>query len=194
METDMKDSKEKGKLFTTQNLVLAGMFAAIMAVISQLSIPMPGGVPITIQVFGIALIGAILGWKLGFFAVLIYILVGAAGLPVFHNFTGGIQSLVGLTGGYILSWPIMVVFCGIHPFPEKKGLSLVSELVLAVTGLMIVEFIGAVQWAFLSSEKTLPAIMIYSFAAFIPKDILITVLGVLIGKQIKKPMTKAGLL
>lgn len=194
METDMKDSKEKGKLFTTQNLVLAGMFAAIMAVISQLSIPMPGGVPITIQVFGIALIGAILGWKLGFFAVLIYILVGAAGLPVFHNFTGGIQSLVGLTGGYILSWPIMAVFCGIHLFPEKKGLSLVSELVLAVTGLMIVEFIGAAQWAFLSSEKTLPAIMIYSFAAFIPKDIVITVLGVLIGRQIKKPMTKAGLL
>lgn len=190
----MKASKEKGKLFTTQNLVLTGMFAAIMAVISQLSIPMPGGVPITIQVFGIALIGAILGWKLGFFAVLIYILVGAAGLPVFHNFTGGIQVLVGLTGGYILSWPIMAVLCGIHLFPEKKGLNLVSELVLAVTGLMIVEFIGAIQWAFLSSEKTLPAIMIYSFAAFIPKDIVITVLGVLIGKQIKKPMTKAGLL
>ena len=190
----MKDSKEKGKLFTTQNLVLAGMFAAIMAVISQLSIPMPGGVPITIQVFGIALIGAILGWKLGFFAVLIYILVGAAGLPVFHNFTGGIQVLVGLTGGYILSWPIMAVLCGIHLFPENKALNLAFELVLAVTGLMIVEFIGAMQWAFLSSEKTLPAIMIYSFAAFIPKDIVITVLGVLIGRQIKKPMTKAGLL
>ena len=49
--------------FTTRELVLGGMFAALMAVISQLSIPMPNGVPITIQVFGIALIGITLGWS-----------------------------------------------------------------------------------------------------------------------------------
>ncbi|MCA5010971.1 biotin transporter BioY, partial [Clostridioides difficile] len=70
------------------------MFAAVLAVISQLSIPMPTGVPITIQIFGVALIGTVLGWKLGFLATLIYILLGAVGLPVFSNFRGGIQFLL----------------------------------------------------------------------------------------------------
>ena len=95
--------------FTTREMVLAGMFAAVLAVISQLSIPTPAGVPVTIQVFGVALVGAVLGWKLGLCSVLVYILIGAAGLPVFANFGGGIRSLIGLTGGYIWAWPVMAV-------------------------------------------------------------------------------------
>ena len=53
---------------------------------------------VTIQAFGVALVGAVLGWKLGLCSVLVYILIGAAGLPVFANFGGGIRSLIGLTG------------------------------------------------------------------------------------------------
>ena len=50
--------------FTTREMVLVGMFAAVLAVISQISLPMPTGVPITIQVFGVALVGAVLGsWE-----------------------------------------------------------------------------------------------------------------------------------
>jgi biotin transport system substrate-specific component len=84
---------------STQNLVLVGMFAAVMAVISQISLPMPTGVPITIQVFGIALIGTVLGWKLGGLATIVYILLGAIGLPVFSSFRGGVQVLAGMAGG-----------------------------------------------------------------------------------------------
>lgn len=105
--------------FTTREMVLAGMFAAVLAVISQLSIPTPAGVPVTIQVFGVALVGAVLGWKLGLCSVLVYILIGAAGLPVFANFGGGIRSLIGLTGGYIWAWPVMAVLCGIRPGLKK---------------------------------------------------------------------------
>ena len=50
--------------FTTREMVLVGMFAAVLAVISQISLPMPTGVPITIQVFGVALVGAVLGSRL----------------------------------------------------------------------------------------------------------------------------------
>ena len=50
--------------FTTKEMVLVGMFAAVLAVISQISLPMPTGVPITIQVFGVALVGASLGSRL----------------------------------------------------------------------------------------------------------------------------------
>ena len=87
--------------FTTREMVLVGMFAAVLAVISQISLPMPTGVPITIQVFGVALVGAVLGSRLGTTATLVYVLLGAIGLPIFANFSGGISSIVGVTGGYI---------------------------------------------------------------------------------------------
>ena len=85
--------------FTTREMVLVGMFAAVLAVISQISLPMPTGVPITIQVFGVALVGAVLGSRLGTTATLVYVLLGAIGLPIFANFSGGISSIVGVTGG-----------------------------------------------------------------------------------------------
>ena len=71
---------------SVKNIVLAGMFAAFLAVMSQVSLPMPTGVPITVQVFAVALVGVILGWKRGVLAVLVYILIGAVGVPVFANF------------------------------------------------------------------------------------------------------------
>ena len=86
---------------SVKNIVLAGMFAAFLAVMSQVSLPMPTGVPITVQVFAVALVGVILGWKRGVLAVLVYILIGAVGVPVFANFKGGLSVLTGLTGGYI---------------------------------------------------------------------------------------------
>ena len=66
---------------------------------------MPTGVPLTLMVFGVTLIGVVLGWKLGGIAIGIYLLCGAVGLPVFANFGGGFSRLAGLSGGYLWSFP-----------------------------------------------------------------------------------------
>ena len=177
-------------LFTTREMVLAGMFAAVMAVISQLSIPMPTGVPVTIQVFGVALVGAVLGWRLGLCSMLVYILIGAVGLPVFANFGGGIKSLVGLTGGYIWTWPIMAALCGIQPGLKSKKADLGARILLALVGLAAVEIIGGLQWAALSGDMTLGAVFAYSLVAFIPKDIVITVIAVVISGPFRKMIAR----
>ena len=70
--------------------------------------------------FGVALVGAVLGSRLGTTATLVYVLLGAIGLPIFANFSGGISSIVGVTGGYIWAWPIMTWLCGIRPKTENK--------------------------------------------------------------------------
>lgn len=176
--------------FSTRELVLAGMFAAVMTIISQISIPMPTGVPLTIQVFGVALIGVVLGWRLGTFTILVYILLGAVGAPVFSSFHGGIGILLQLTGGYIWSWPLMALLCGIQPPFKNRHASLGTRILLSLLGLIIVEMIGAFQWAFLTDSMSLKAILLYSAVAFIPKDILITVLAVIIGLQIRKNMAR----
>lgn len=171
--------------FSVKDLVLIGMFAAFMAVVSQLAIPMPTGVPVTIQVFGVALIGAILGAKRGTMAVIIYILIGAVGAPVFANFQGDLQVITSTAGGYIIGWPFMAALSGIRPNFQNQKTSLAVNLVFALIGLAIVEGIGALQWAFLTQGDLKP-IILYSFTAFIPKDIVITILAVMIGRPLRK--------
>ena len=87
------------------NIVMVGVFAAVLAVLSQISFPLPSGIPVTLQTFAVALCGYALGCKRGTLAVLVYIVLGAVGLPVFANFSGGFGSLVGLAGGYIYGFP-----------------------------------------------------------------------------------------
>ena len=178
--------------FTTREMVLAGMFAAVLAVISQLSIPTPAGVPVTIQVFGVALVGAVLGWKLGLCSVLVYILIGAAGLPVFANFGGGIRSLIGLTGGYIWAWPVMAVLCRIRPGLKNRISDLAVRIFLSLIGLAAVELIGGLQWAALSGDMTAGAVFAYSMVAFVPKDIVITILGVIVSEPVKQMTDRIG--
>lgn len=172
-------------MYRTHNLVLSGMFAALLTGISQISIPMPSGVPITIQVFGVALIGSVLGWKLGTLSIITYILLGAVGLPVFSNLRGGLGLLAGFTGGYIWSWPFFSILCGISPHTKNQTLNRILRLILALIGLFIVEITGGLQWSFLSGIPFKP-IFWYSIAAFVPKDIVLTIAALFVSKRIRK--------
>ena len=62
------------------NIVMVGVFAAVLAVLSQISFPLPSGIPVTLQTFAVALCGYALGCKRGTLAVLVYIVLGAVGL------------------------------------------------------------------------------------------------------------------
>ena len=177
-------SKAASQSISTKDIALIGMFAAFLAVMSQISLPMPSGVPVTIQVFAVALVGVLLGWKRGTLSVIIYILIGAVGAPVFANLRGGLEVIVGATGGYILAWPVMTLLNGINIKGNKKK-SFVIAIVLALAALAVDETFGGFWWAVMT-KTDLRTIMIYSMTAFIPKDILITVLAVIIGRQIKK--------
>lgn len=180
-------------MYRTRNLVLSGMFAALLAAISQISIPLPTGVPLTIQVFGVALIGSVLGWKLGTLSIFTYILLGAVGIPVFSNFRGGLGLLMSVTGGYIWSWPIMSIFCGISLHTKNPTLNLILRLIFALLGLAIVEIIGGLQWSALAGNLPLKTVFWYSVTAFVPKDIALTILAVLFSKRVRKLTDSAAI-
>lgn len=142
--TAAKTNETVKSRMSTRDIVLIGMFAALLAAFSQISLPMPTGVPITIQAFGVALVGVVLGWKRALFSTIVYILLGAVGLPVFANFQGGLRVITGLTGGYILAWPVMAALCGAS-IPVKSAsapVSLFFSIVLSVTGMLVMEAAG----------------------------------------------------
>lgn len=86
----------------TRDMAYIALFAVLLAVCSWISIPT--AVPFTMQTLGVFLAVGILGGRRGTLAVLIYILMGAVGIPVFAQFTGGLGILLGNTGGYIIGF------------------------------------------------------------------------------------------
>ena len=81
----------------TYDLAYIAIFAVLIAICSWISIP--ATVPFTLQTFGVFIAAGVLGGKRGTLSVLVFILLGAVGIPVFANFSGGIGVLAGPTGG-----------------------------------------------------------------------------------------------
>ena len=104
------------KRVSVYDLVMVALFAALIAVCAWVTIP--GSVPFTLQTMGVFLAVGLLGGKRGTAAVLVYILLGAVGMPVFSGFSGGVGRLLGTTGGYIIGflvaalamWAMEVIF------------------------------------------------------------------------------------
>ncbi|MBO0887707.1 biotin transporter BioY [Candidatus Bathyarchaeota archaeon] len=89
---------------TTRSITLTALFATFLALSSMISIPIPGPVPITLQVFAVFLITMILGSRLGALACFTYLLLGLSGLPVFAGLTSGVAVVAGPTGGYLVGF------------------------------------------------------------------------------------------
>jgi biotin transport system substrate-specific component len=96
------------------DVALVATFAAFIAVCAILpAIPVPGSaVPITLQTFGVMLAGLVLGARRGALAALLYLAVGAAGLPVFSGGAGGIGVFAGLSAGYLIAFPLAAALAG----------------------------------------------------------------------------------
>ena len=170
---------------TTKNIVYVGMFAALMATLSQCSIPMPSGVPATLQIFAVTLIGVIVGWKMGAASILL----GAVGVPVFANFHGGIQVLVGPTGGFIWGYLPMVALCGTKLNQKNIVLGILSSLL----GMMVCYVLGALQFGVLKEMNFVASFMLVG-APYLLKDIILAVVAFVVGIQIRKGLSRAGLL
>ena len=92
--------------------IMAG--AALVGLAAQIAIPVPGTeVPLTMQLPAVLLVGALLGPRLGAASLVVYVMLGAAGVPVFSPIgPPGVARLVGPTGGYLLAFPIAAAFVG----------------------------------------------------------------------------------
>lgn len=102
------------KKSTTTDLALIAAFAALVTACAVLpALDITGPVPITLQTFGVLLAGAVLGARRGFLAVLLYLVLGAAGLPVYAGGGSGLGTFSGPTGGYLISFPVAAALTGL---------------------------------------------------------------------------------
>ena len=161
------------------DLFFMTLFLLGIIICSQIVIPLPTGVPFTLQTLSIALLGFSLGPKKGTYTIISYVLLGTIGLPVFSNFTSGISSILGLTGGFILGFIPMVFLCGFSNRFENKSI----KAILILLGLIVCHMFGVIQYSMLTSLDFISSFMLVS-APFIIKDIISLVLAFFMSKKI----------
>ncbi len=145
------NSKKYASKLQTRDIVYIGIFAAIIAVCSWISIPFT--VPFTLQTFAVFLTVLLLGGRRGSISVLVYILLGAIGLPVFSGFKGGLGALLGTTGGYIIGFIATALI--MWAFEKAKITnSLVTTVIGMLLGLAACYAIGTVWFMYVYNNGT----------------------------------------
>lgn len=170
----------------TLDMVYIALFACLMAICSWISIP--GEVPFTLQTMGVFLAIGLLGGKRGTLAVLVYILMGVIGLPVFSGFSGGIGKLVGVTGGYIVGFlASALVMWAMETLLGKKKWALALSMVI---GLLVCYAFGTAWFMVLyTSSKgaiTLGAVLGMCVIPYIIPDVIKIAVALLLTNILKR--------
>lgn len=171
---------------TTKELVFTALMAVIIAVCSWISIPTT--VPFTLQTFGVFMAVGLLGGKKGTISVLVYILLGAVGVPVFAGFSGGVGVLFGTTGGYIVGFLLsgLVYWAMTAAFGEKLPIMIVAM----VLGLIVCYAFGTAWFMIVYAKNTAPIGLMTALGwcvfPFIIPDCIKIALAIVLTKQLKK--------
>lgn len=162
---------------------LAAVLVAIYMLIAQVSLPF-FIVPLTFQCFAIALGGYVTGWRTGLISTLIYIGVGAVGLPVFSGLRGGAAVLLSPTGGFIWGFIILAALCGLGRDKSKP-----VAFALGALGLVCCNVLGAVQFYIVEGGSALNS-FITACAPYMIKDVMLLWVAVSISPSIKKALLR----
>lgn len=163
-----------------KSMIFAALFASMIAAVSFFKIPLPfTPVPITLQTVMVLLSGAMLGANYGALAMIIYLLLGAIGLPVFSGGSSGIGVLLGPTGGFLLSFPVAAFVIGKLARKEK----LTSLFLAMFVGTLIIYIFGAIQGAIVT-HLGLIAIFTGWILPFVIGDVIKLLLAAWIAKSI----------
>lgn len=146
---DNKETAVMNKL-NTKDYAYIGQCAALIAICSWITIP--SVVPFTMQTFAVFLTVGLLGGKRGTIAVIVYLLLGAAGLPVFSGFSGGLAYMMGATGGYIIGFIATALVMWF--FERKFGTSRRVLIISMVIGLLVCYAFGTAWFVTVYTKNT----------------------------------------
>ena len=155
---------------SVRTICMVAMFTAVISVLSIMQIPTPWGVPFTLQTFAMALCGYVLGWKYGTLSTILYILIGAIGVPVFAGMSAGVGILTGATGGYLFGFIIMTAL----------GLAACHIL-----GIIRLKYVANLSWAVAAIKGSVP---------YLAKDIASVIGAYLVALAIRRALRSTNLL
>ena len=187
-------SPKTGGRLTTRDITICALSIALIAVCSWISIPMT--IPFTLQTFAVCLIAALLGARRAVIGTLAYIVLGAVGVPVFAGFKGGIGSLLGPTGGYIIGFIFTALIVGFAA--ERFGRSLQVLIPAMIIGILVCYAFGT-AWFVIVYTRTKEAIGIgaalgWCVTPYIPADTVKLLLASFLACRLYPLLNRGGLI
>ena len=159
-----------------KRITYVALFVAIISVLAQISIPTPI-MPLTLQIFAVALCGFVLNKKYSVITVIVYLLLGTVGVPVFANLKGGFYILISYTGGFLWGFIPFVFLCSV-----SKGKSAIP---LSILGLILCYILGITQYYIISQTSVW-----YIFLPPLLKDIILVIAAYFVATRVNKIIKK----
>ena len=184
------------KKINTLDMAQTALLTALLCVTAPFQIPI-GEVPVTLATMTVILCSVLAGWKKGTVCTLLYLLLGAAGVPVFAGYAGGFSVFAGPTGGYLWGYPVLALTAGLFYDYGRRNLKNRS-LVIAfgvlgcVIGTVLLYALGT-SWFVFVTEFSLTgalAVCVYPFILF---DLAKIIVGVVLGDILRTRLKLHGL-
>lgn len=175
-----------------KQMALVGLMAAVICILGPISLAIPiSPVPISLGSMAVYFVVSVLGMKRGTISVIIYMLLGFAGLPVFSGFSGGAGKLFGPTGGYIIGFLFMALICGF--FVDRFS----NKILLLFPGMLLGTaccYLFGTAWLSYQASLTFAQALAAGVIPFLPGDLIKLVLALSIGLQLRRRLQKARLI
>lgn len=193
MNREMRAETEKTQTGTvrrgkTYDMAYIGLFVGLMAVCSWISIPT--AIPFTLQTFAIFLAVTVLGGKRGTLAVVVYLLSGAVGVPVFAEFSAGLRVLFGTTGGYLIGFILSALLMWLVEslFGRKPWVQMLSMIL----GMAAYYIVGTIWFMVVYGNTIGPVSLMtalgWCVVPFVIPDLIKAALALSFGNALKKPL------
>lgn len=172
--------------FRVVDLIYMALCAALIAICSWITVP--ATIPFTMQTFAVFCVLGLLGGRRGSMAILVYILLGVVGLPVFSGFQGGIGALLGTTGGYIVGF----IFIGLIYWAAERmfGEKPMARAAAMLIGLAVCYAFGTAWFMFVYARRTgeiaLATALAWCVIPFIVPDLVKMGLALLLSGRLRK--------
>ena len=175
---------------TVKEMSMVAIFPAMMAATAGISIPLGSLPPVSLQTVFVFLSALLLGPRLGSLSMIIYIVMGIIGLPVFSGYHGGLDVLTGQSGGFVIGFVISAYFIGI-----MKNINILNKkrlyiFVLLLFGNAIIYMSGASYIAYLLNTNVL--LTLATFSPYIIGDLLKILVVLYVHSRIRKHLTYEG--
>lgn len=163
-----------------KKIAMAASFTAVIAATAWVSIPTPFGVNLAFSLFGVCLAAFCLDAKSAIAATIVYIALGAVGLPVFSQFMGGFGVLFGTSGGFLWGFIPLAALCSIAKKKESKGI----KYLLMISSVLLCHILGVAQFCVVSGNGLLVSFLSASLP-FLLKDLILVFVAELVARRIK---------
>lgn len=177
LHSDMKNNRRQHLI----DISIISLMTALIAVSAQITVPLPSGVPVTLQTLTVALCGYCLKTGKSLVSVIVYILLGLVGIPVFSNFNAGTAALFGKTGGFIIGFIFLVLACGI----ASKAKGKITKILIGTAGLIVCHAFGTIWFAYLTHTGFIASAVLVSIP-FILKDVICIICAYFLSERLKK--------